>query len=417
MASSNLSRDTRTPAFPLSPAGLAKLKKIFVYTRVIKALLESQQLEKTDAQEKQRELLEKIKKSRSLQHALIFCLKAIGSIVDQAAILCHIDLSKDEAPLFWRNLHHLRNSLVHSCPIVSIPAEMQTHLSTITVKAFQIYNYFSLVCDAQNTKVDLGGEKFGVFIDIHALAEVLKTNYSREVIAKRSQQQHLQVILEAIEGIANIGKETQFTEETMQDLQVNNPQRFYTLQNLLEIISTIANPNPGAAPGEKTILTEETRKALIHHSQVDTWLGELGDARAAAMHGSSEIPLDELGGHLENMVLLKAILLTPQFQSAAHVRLLSSAGSSAPQPSQVPPLSPAPKPSEQKEEKKRSAVAIKPSTGSFSSAPELFQGSSLNPTSKPPEQKEEKKHSTPATKPPGSGSTEERKPPGLGKKK
>ena len=147
-----------------------------------------------------------------LQNALMFCLKAIGTCLDKAAESENINLEQDLRPeqrrpydtlLFWKNLHHLRNSLIHHFDQnmlhnFSLQTDEFFLLFNICKNAGQIVFYLRLVANQNNTSVDLKGQRFKVFIDIHELARLLAIHNPREIRAKIPQSQYLQAMTDAI---------------------------------------------------------------------------------------------------------------------------------------------------------------------------------------------------------------------------
>jgi hypothetical protein len=104
--------------------------------------------------------------------------------VDRALEKLNMDVEK--APLFWKALHYLRNALIHHCPTMLMSPDSLNLLASMATKRGQIYHYFDMICKAKNTKVDLGGEKYKVFMDVEELATNLRDKtYSRDILGKK----------------------------------------------------------------------------------------------------------------------------------------------------------------------------------------------------------------------------------------
>jgi uncharacterized protein with HEPN domain len=237
----------------------------------------------------------------SLQNAIIFCLKALGTLIGKAAKSLGIT-KLDNFPLFWRNMSYLRNNLIHHCYSSCITQNCSENFENICKRSNQIIEYLTLCIDTKNTHVDLGGKKFKVFIDFYALCGDLEKAFPKEKRHKLPQQFYTQVILDALEGINSLlkGKGT-VTEELFSKLKINNPIVYYALQNLLELIATTANPNP-----EFSVMTQGTRDLLNSaHPNTDRWLHDLGESRMHAMHNSIVISNPIMAEHLIDMLKLR----------------------------------------------------------------------------------------------------------------
>ena len=88
-------------------------------------------------------------------------------------------------------------------------------------------------------------------------------------------------------------------------------EKYYALQNILECIATLGNPN---VLGATQRISDSSRGAIFSiASQADNWLRGLGQSRIDALHthGTIVIPDDEACKHLGNLQLLQRILLDP----------------------------------------------------------------------------------------------------------
>jgi uncharacterized protein with HEPN domain len=310
--------DNQTPNIPLDKNSLQEFKEIFRYTKIITDLVSGMN---------QNELVNILKgtglpKDMALQHALLFCLKAIGTCIDNAT--ARLGLNIEQMPLFCQNMFYLRNSLIHHCPTISLANDQFDLLASVCTKMGHIYKYFSKVVDAQNTAINLGGERYKVFLDIHELNFKLREQYPREQRTQIIQEQYLKVILAAIKGLEIETTGTDLTEEGMKQLP---HKKFFALQNLLELIATLANPNP-----EQRLLSEHTRDVINHaHPDADTWLRTLGMSRMEAMHRTGMISNRNLAIHISEMMRLKnEVLLNVNFQRTLGITLTPS----PPQPKQ-----------------------------------------------------------------------------------
>jgi len=262
-----------------------------------------------------------------LQNALMFCLKAIGTCLDKAAESENINLEQDLRPeqrrpydtlLFWKNLHHLRNSLIHHFDQnmlhnFSLQTDEFFLLFNICKNAGQIVFYLRLVANQNNTSVDLKGQRFKVFIDIHELARLLAIHNPREIRAKIPQSQYLQAMTDAIgitlkHIIPNIENPSINTLET---------EKYYALQNMLECVATLGNPNVFGATQR---IGNSSRNAIFSiEPNADKWLRDLGQSRIKALHthGTIVIPDDEVRTHLRNLQLLHRVLLNPRLANTS----------------------------------------------------------------------------------------------------
>ena len=262
--------------------------------------------------------------------------------IDKAAASEHIDLtqklrSEQQLPLdtlqFWINLHYLRNNLIHHFDQNMLHSfQLQTDerftLFKICKNAGQIVFYLQLVMRNQTTAIDLRGQKFKVFLDIYELADLLATHNSREIRIQITQPQYLQAMTDAI-GI--------IFREISPNVIVGKPlistlceERYYALQNILECIATLGNPNMF---GAVQLINDSSRRAIFSvASQADGWLRGLGQSRIMALHEqvTGVIPDDKIYAHLENLRLLHQALLEPALGAAVGENLVDRFGISAP---------------------------------------------------------------------------------------
>ena len=288
--------DTKTPDILLTDYAHYQLVQIFKYTKIITSLVGSLNAEK---------LYEILIQDLPLQHALIFCFKVIGMHVSNAAE--NLSLKVENMPLFCKELHYLRNSLIHHCPTTAMPKPALVLLAKISASTGHIYKYFSLVCDARNMQVDLKGQRYKVFLDVHELAAGLRQKaYPKENRGRISQAQYLEVVISAIRGIRALTNGVELTVRSLQSMR-NNPDRYKTyfaLQNLCELIATIMNPNP-----EYALLNRDTILAVRErHSDIETWLRSLGKSRVEAMHGTGFIAYAMLVIHIQELCLMEPYL-------------------------------------------------------------------------------------------------------------
>lgn len=296
MAERTDQKNTFTPDISLNNDAIEDLKEIFKYTKILTTLIN-----KADEN-----TLNTLFKNNTFQHAVIFLFKAIGACIDKATK--NLNLTIDQTPIFWKNLHYLRNALIHHLNATTLPEKTKPLLISMCMKVGHIYRYFSLVVDAKNTNVNLGMDRYKVFLDIHKLTETLKIKYPKEKRAKTPQLQYLKIILNAINGIEHLTKNITLTAENIEILKNKDPIIYFALQNLLELIATISTPNP-----EYSVLTVDTRKRInLAHADADTWLRGLGDSRNNAMHLS--ICIDDISFpiHIENMLAFKRHVLSHQ---------------------------------------------------------------------------------------------------------
>jgi len=108
------------------------------------------------------------------QHALLFCLKTIGTCIEKSAKLSGIRLHENNQPdtlKFWKNLYHLKNDLVHHFH-ANMKNNYQLHpeqlnlLKLVHKQIGQLKFYLQLVVTKGNTDVDLGGQKFKFFSSV-----------------------------------------------------------------------------------------------------------------------------------------------------------------------------------------------------------------------------------------------------------
>lgn len=271
--------DTKTPNINLNEDALFHLKQIFQYTKIITDLVEGKN------QSQVNELLKGTisqQKDLSLQHALIFCFKAIGMHIDHATEI--LELAVKNTPLFWQELHFLRNALIHHCPTTLMPNSALELLASMSTKAGQ----------------------------------VLKDTYPRDQRLNITQETYLKTVLSAITGLVFITANlSPLNEEGIKTLSNKD---FYALQNLCELVATIMNPNP-----EYAVLTEKTIHTIRkQHPQAEEWLRSLGESRVDAMHLTGMIPSRALATHVKELYLLKTqVLLNPDFQDALGIKLVT----------------------------------------------------------------------------------------------
>jgi len=92
---------------------------------------------------------------------------------------------------------------------------------------------------------------------------------------------------------------------------------YYALQNILECIATLANPN---AFGATQLINDSSRSTIFSiEPKADGWLRGLGQSRIDALHthGTIVIPDDEACTHLGNLQLLHWVLLNPSLAKTA----------------------------------------------------------------------------------------------------
>jgi len=289
------SDEGKTPDIPLNKEALAFLKLIFIYTSV---LVDS--LGKVKGDE---EIAKLFKQNSELQYATIFCFKAIGSCVEQAKDT--LEVKDSLIPLFWKNLLYLRTALVHHSLGLLLPDDCLIILAKITQNAGQIYRYFSKVCDKKNTGVDLEGQRYKVFIEVHELSRFLQKRFSREVRAEKPQEEYLSLLRRLISILCKTIEEMELTEQGLRELKRANPVKYYAIQNCLEFIATLANPSP-----EFAVLTEESRQKIVGiHKDADTWFRSLGESRIDFMHTTGGVIPDKmLVRHLKDMCEIDLIL-------------------------------------------------------------------------------------------------------------
>ncbi len=289
------SEGSKTPNISLEEDALAFLRLIFSYTRVLTSGLGGVKGDE--------EIAKLFKQNPELQYATIFCFKAIGACLEQAKDT--LEGSDPLIPLFWKNLIYLRTALVHHSLGLLLPDDCLIILAKITQNAGQIYKYFSKVCDKRNTNVDLEGQRYKIFIDVHELSKILREKYSREVREQKPQQEYLGLIRKLIGVLAKITDGIQLTESGLRELKRTNPVKYYAIQNCLEFIATLANPSP-----EFAVLTEESRQKIVDiHKDADTWFRALGETRMDLMHvGCGIVPDNVLMVHIKDMREINLIL-------------------------------------------------------------------------------------------------------------
>jgi len=285
--------DIRTPNISLMESECAQhqLVQIFEYTKMVNTLLYGFDLE---------QLIGVLKRDLSLQHALIFCFKAIGMHADKASE--HLRLEIYKRPLFWKNIHYLRNSLVHHSLSIKMSDHALNFLAKITVSTWQISKYFSLVLRTGNTQVDLQRKRYKVFTYIYRLAKLLKE--SEDI----SQTQYLEVVINAIQGIRSLTSQINVTADSLITLSkggFEECKKYYALQNLCELIATIANPN------DNTLLNEFTLLAIIQQNpDIAICLSSLRTSRGRAMHALGFIVPNKLVIHIRELCAMEPYFLS-----------------------------------------------------------------------------------------------------------
>lgn len=132
----------------------------------------------------------------------------------------------------------------------------------------------------------------------------------REIYAQITQPQYLQAMTDAV-GII-----LKSIAPNIENISINalRAERYYALQNILEGIATLGNPN---ALGATQRINDQSRRAIFSiERQADRWLRGLGQSRVDALHvrGTIVIPDDEVHTHLEHLQLLHRVLVNPALE-------------------------------------------------------------------------------------------------------
>jgi hypothetical protein len=287
----------------------------------------------------------------SLQNALIFCLKAIGTGIDNAAKLEQLELDNplnetqqllQDTLIFWKNLHYLRNALIHhfDCNMLNLfglQADECECLFKVCKNMGQVVFYLHLVCDAYNTAINLRGQRFKVFVDVYEFASLLQAHNPRNIRQSITQAQYLQAMVDAIGIIkTHIIKSREISPQLIEEIRQTDEVNYYALQNLLEYIATLGNPN---ALGATQRISDYTRRIIFHIvSEADGWLRDLGQSRIKALHvdGTIVIPNIAMAGHIICLYKLHPVL----FDSRIGVTLRDNFEqlSASTIPSGIPPI-------------------------------------------------------------------------------
>lgn len=264
------------------------------------------------------------------QNAIIFCLKGLGICIDKVAETMRLDLSKRLTPeqtlahdtlLFWQNMHYLRNALIHHFDSnmlgdFRLSEGENEMLFKLCRLVGQVKFYLELIISQGKTDVDLHGQRFKVFFAFHDLAELLRKHSPRESRGGITQVQYLQAMVDALCIIENhIVRGRELNVTFIESLRTEESAGYYTIQNLLDCVAILGNPNPF---GDGTQLIKDITRRVIFsiESQIDTWLRRLGSNRILAAHTEATgiIPNERLVVNLQEMRLLHRALLSPAMQ-------------------------------------------------------------------------------------------------------
>ena len=247
------------------------------------------------------------------QHALLFCLKTIGTCIEKSANSSEINLQNRHQPdtlKFWKNLYYLKNTLVHHFH-ANMANGFQLHPSQIQPinlvhqQIGQLKFYLELVTTNGNTNVDLGGQRFKFFFKCHDLGETFRKVSPRDSRATIDQKTYLKSLYRGLDILDVINPTKPATEESVTALKNENITKYYAIQNLLECIATLCCPNELDGPVHFDQKTRNTLNAL--GASVDSSLRSLGLERNNVMHQSNEF--SRVHEHLNHMHELKQILL------------------------------------------------------------------------------------------------------------
>ena len=274
------------------------------------------------------------------QNALIFCLKAVGICIDEAAKRMGLDFSKPltyhqhlprDTVLFLRNMHYLRNALIHHFDSnmlngFVLSADENALLFKLCKNIGQVEFYLNLITTQKKTDIDLGRQRFKVFFDFHDLSQQFMKDSPREARAGRTQAQYLQAMADALSILKNlIIKGREINVELIDRLRRSEPHNYFAMQNLLECVTVLGNPNPF---GDGSQLISNASRAAIFSidGHADDYLRNLATNRIVAVHdkASAVIPDAELVDNLREMMLLHQILLDPAVEKTSVGKRLES---------------------------------------------------------------------------------------------
>ena len=297
-----------------------------------------------------------------LQNAIMFCLKAIGACIDKAAWLEGMDLSRElnfgqklprDTLIFWKNMHYLRNTLIHHFDQNMTQnsfglTECQRQILFVICKRIdQVMIYLQQIQSDKDTSIVCqrcnAGQTFKVFLDFFELNGLLRDYNPRTIRTQISSQQYCQAMMDAV-CIINVYiiKNRSINLQLISILREREIVNYYVLQNFLECIATIGDPNPV----ESTQCINDQQRAILFNidGDADTWLRNLGRDRIQALHLSSTIyiPDEKIVKDLKNIQRLKEVLRVAGFQERFTL-------AAPPAPSGTPPT-------QQEEEGNRLAV-------------------------------------------------------------
>ena len=274
------------------------------------------------------------------QNALIFCLKAVGICIDEAAKRMGLDFSKPltyhqhlprDTVLFLRNMHYLRNALIHHFDSnmlngFVLSADENALLFKLCKNIGQVEFYLNLITTQKKTDIDLGRQRFKVFFDFHDLSHEFMKDSPREARAGSTQAQYLQAMADALSILKNlIIKGREINVELIDRLRRSEPHNYFAMQNLLECVTVLGNPNPF---GDGSQLISNASRAAIFSidGHADDYLRNLATNRIVAVHdkASAVIPDAELVDNLHEMMLLHQILLHPTMEQTSVGKRLES---------------------------------------------------------------------------------------------
>jgi uncharacterized protein with HEPN domain len=270
-----------------------------------------------------------------LQNAIMFCLKAIGTCIDKAAWHERVDLSLDLKPnqklpkdtlIFWKNMHYLRNTLVHHFDRnmtqnnFALTAEQLQILFVICQRINQVTGYLQQIYQDEETSTLCyncnAGQTFRVFLDFFDLNRSLRDYNPRVVRTQIPSQQYCQAMMDAVCIIDThiIKNRTPLNLQLVKQLREHEIVNYCALQNLLECVATIGDPNP---MGSTQCISDQQRAVIFNiDAEADKWLRNLGGDRIQALHTSSTvyIPDEKIVKDLKNIQRLKEVLRPAGFQ-------------------------------------------------------------------------------------------------------
>lgn len=220
-------------------------------------------------------IAEKLSKNIPLQHATIFCLKAISCCVEQASEFL---VEKGvQLPKFWLNFKYLRNALIHHVLSFELNPEAIKALSTVISQVADMYYYFLAVRKEGVIEVDVKRE--GLKEKIYQLTEMLKKSLPREQRDATRLKQCKDLARTLIEAISQCKK---YSEVELKKIKSEAASQvdYYSLQNYLEFFATVTNPNTDF--DNAAVAFRDWLENL--HVNAKDWLGLLGQDRIEAVH-------------------------------------------------------------------------------------------------------------------------------------